>query len=158
MSHCPCQSGNSFGECCGPVINDQGLAKTPEGLMRARYTAYVRGEINFISNSHHPDKREELNEDEAKSWSEDSNWLGLKVLDSSENGDEGEVLFECTYEIDNENHVHRERSSFKRLNGLWYFFDGKLENTQAKRVGPKVGRNDPCPCGSGKKHKKCCLT
>ena len=24
------------------------------------------------------------------------------------------------------------------------------------REGPKVGRNDPCPCGSGKKHKKCC--
>jgi uncharacterized protein YecA (UPF0149 family) len=21
---------------------------------------------------------------------------------------------------------------------------------------PKVGRNDPCPCGSGKKYKKCC--
>ncbi len=26
----------------------------------------------------------------------------------------------------------------------------------AKREGPKVGRNDPCPCGSGKKYKKCC--
>jgi preprotein translocase subunit SecA len=25
-----------------------------------------------------------------------------------------------------------------------------------KRVGPKVGRNDPCPCGSGKKYKVCC--
>jgi len=24
------------------------------------------------------------------------------------------------------------------------------------RVGPKVGRNDPCPCGSGKKYKHCC--
>jgi hypothetical protein len=24
------------------------------------------------------------------------------------------------------------------------------------RIGPKVGRNDPCPCGSGKKYKKCC--
>jgi preprotein translocase subunit SecA len=24
------------------------------------------------------------------------------------------------------------------------------------RVGPKVGRNDPCPCGSGKKYKSCC--
>jgi len=23
-------------------------------------------------------------------------------------------------------------------------------------AGPKVGRNDPCPCGSGKKFKKCC--
>ena len=25
------------------------------------------------------------------------------------------------------------------------------------RQGPKIGRNDPCPCGSGKKYKKCCL-
>lgn len=29
--------------------------------------------------------------------------------------------------------------------------------SQPDRVGPKVGRNDPCPCGSGKKFKKCCL-
>jgi preprotein translocase subunit SecA len=29
---------------------------------------------------------------------------------------------------------------------------------QYVRATPKVGRNDPCPCGSGKKHKKCCLT
>ena len=26
-----------------------------------------------------------------------------------------------------------------------------------QRAGPGVGRNDPCPCGSGKKYKKCCL-
>jgi uncharacterized protein YecA (UPF0149 family) len=25
-----------------------------------------------------------------------------------------------------------------------------------RRDKPKVGRNDPCPCGSGKKYKKCC--
>ena len=25
-----------------------------------------------------------------------------------------------------------------------------------KRVGKKIGRNDPCPCGSGKKYKNCC--
>jgi preprotein translocase subunit SecA len=29
------------------------------------------------------------------------------------------------------------------------------ETTQ-KRQGSKIGRNDPCPCGSGKKYKKCC--
>jgi preprotein translocase subunit SecA len=27
---------------------------------------------------------------------------------------------------------------------------------QRVRSGAKVGRNDPCPCGSGKKYKKCC--
>jgi hypothetical protein len=31
------------------------------------------------------------------------------------------------------------------------------ESTPVVRQGPKVGRNEPCPCGSGKKYKKCCL-
>lgn len=26
-----------------------------------------------------------------------------------------------------------------------------------RRLGPKIGRNATCPCGSGKKYKKCCL-
>ena len=31
-----------------------------------------------------------------------------------------------------------------------------VEKAKPVRVGPKVGRNDPCPCGSGKKYKQCC--
>ena len=31
-----------------------------------------------------------------------------------------------------------------------------VEKAKPIRVGPKVGRNDPCPCGSGKKYKQCC--
>lgn len=34
---------------------------------------------------------------------------------------------------------------------------GMKHNKQTVRTLPKVGRNDPCPCGSGKKYKKCCL-
>jgi preprotein translocase subunit SecA len=33
---------------------------------------------------------------------------------------------------------------------------GQPMQKQPVRVGPQVGRNDPCPCGSGKKYKKCC--
>ena len=32
-----------------------------------------------------------------------------------------------------------------------------LEKEPVKRSAPKVGRNDPCPCGSGKKFKQCCM-
>lgn len=32
-----------------------------------------------------------------------------------------------------------------------------VSNRSQKRQGPKVGRNDPCPCGNGKKYKKCCM-
>jgi preprotein translocase subunit SecA len=35
-------------------------------------------------------------------------------------------------------------------------FDDADDTTPYKRESPKVGRNDPCPCGSGKKYKKCC--
>ena len=30
------------------------------------------------------------------------------------------------------------------------------DNITVRRTAPKVGRNDPCPCGSGKKYKQCC--
>ena len=52
--------------------------------------------------------------------------------------------------------VMHEKSEFEFLDGNWIF-------TKTLRQGPativsasKVGRNDPCPCGSGKKYKKCC--
>jgi uncharacterized protein len=36
-----------------------------------------------------------------------------------------------------------------------YWFERAIPET-VRREAPKVGRNDPCPCGSGKKHKNCC--
>ncbi len=30
------------------------------------------------------------------------------------------------------------------------------QSQTVRHTGPKIGRNDPCPCGSGKKYKKCC--
>ena len=41
------------------------------------------------------------------------------------------------------------------LNGM-RILDRALELT-IKRTEPKIGRNDKCPCGSGKKYKKCCI-
>lgn len=36
-------------------------------------------------------------------------------------------------------------------------FSGRLGHQTAVRPGAKIGRNDPCPCGSGLKYKKCCF-
>lgn len=51
---------------------------------------------------------------------------------------------------------HREESAGE----LSYSGGGESETRPAKnkpaKAGPRVGRNDPCPCGSGKKYKKCC--
>jgi preprotein translocase subunit SecA len=36
-----------------------------------------------------------------------------------------------------------------------YYEQNEPVKQEPVRVGPKVGRNDPCPCGSGKKYKNC---
>ncbi|MDH3771994.1 MAG: SEC-C metal-binding domain-containing protein, partial [Nitrospirota bacterium] len=52
---------------------------------------------------------------------------------------------------------HQELSLFRKQDGKWYFVDASDPTKQpVVRSEPKVGRNDLCPCGSGKKYKKCC--
>ena len=36
-----------------------------------------------------------------------------------------------------------------------YWLDKRISHAPIRRGGPKAGRNDPCPCGSGKKYKSC---
>jgi SEC-C motif domain protein len=61
------------------------------------------------------------------------------------------------FKIDGVLQKHHEKASFKKEeDGKWYFEDGKVQVQPYERTGEKVGRNDPCHCGSGKKFKKCC--
>jgi uncharacterized protein len=40
---------------------------------------------------------------------------------------------------------------------LWHRTDPPAESAPAQETGLRLGRNDPCPCGSGRKYKNCCL-
>lgn len=128
--------------------------------MRSRYTAYAVQNVDYVLDTHDPETRDEIDEADVRNWSERSEWLELEILDTKNGGEkdeEGEVEFIARYLIDGKVRNHRERSTFKKTKGRWYLHDGNvIGGTSVKREGPKVGRNDPCPCGSGKKHKKCC--
>jgi SEC-C motif-containing protein len=157
---CPCGTGQSHADCCGPIIGGERKAATAEQLMRARYTAYAQGEIDFILETMEPQRRAETDDDGIREWSENSEWLGLAVLATEGGGPEDEtgmVEFVAEYVYDGEERRHHERASFSRLEGSWYFVEGeKIQAQPYVRETPKVGRNDPCPCGSGRKYKKCC--
>ncbi|MCS6245185.1 MAG: SEC-C domain-containing protein [Opitutus sp.] len=49
-----------------------------------------------------------------------------------------------------------EKSEFQRIGGKWIFARTLRQGPAPVKTEPKVGRNDPCTCGSGKKFKKCC--
>ena len=160
MTECPCCSGMESESCCQPYLLGEKKAPTAEALMRSRYTAYATGRIDYIRDTTHPRNRAEFEEESAKKWSSDSEWLGLEIIstEAGEEGDaEGEVEFVATYEQEGEEVEHHEIAQFKRDKGNWYFVDGKFVGPETfVREQPKIGRNEPCPCGSGKKYKKCC--
>ena len=51
--------------------------------------------------------------------------------------------------------VHHETGYFKKVDGNWMYSVGSVKPMTVVREGAKIGRNDPCPCGSGKKYKHC---
>jgi SEC-C motif-containing protein len=67
------------------------------------------------------------------------------------------VDFSAYYEDAGVEQALHEKAEFAQIEGNWFY-------TRAVRTGPaplkssepKIGRNDPCPCGSGKKYKHCC--
>lgn len=157
---CPCCSGKQFSECCGPIVEHSIKAPTAESLMRARYTAYAMCNIDFLYASSGKEVQDEFDPEASRRWAEGSQWDGMEVI-STEKGteadDDGIVEFIARYSVNGTEFEHHERSIFQRVNGEWKFIDGKLVKPEPfVRETPKVGRNDPCPCGSGKKYKKCC--
>jgi SEC-C motif-containing protein len=128
--------------------------------MRARYSAFGAGKAEFLHQSLHPDHRHDHDIEATRRWVEGAQWLGLQIVEvhgGTQSDDEGSVEFIATYKEQGIVRPHHEVSRFLKQNGEWYFVDGKLVTPKTeKRSQPKVGRNDPCPCGSGKKYKKCC--
>ena len=130
--------------------------------MRSRYVAYTRGDIDYIARTTAPEAREGFDPGSARAWSAEATWLGLQVLKTDAGGRDdaaGSVEFIATYRRGGDTIAHHELSRFRRTErGSWTFVEGSppATRTPATLARPKVGRNDPCACGSGKKFKKCC--
>ena len=158
MEACPCGSSESYSRCCEPLITGQHPAETAEQLMRSRYSAYVKAQVEYIFETTHPEHRKGYDQQGTKEWAENSEWEGLDIVGVKNGGREdetGEVEFIATYREKGVKKVHHELAQFRKENGLWLFTDGRMAAHQPI-VSSKIGRNEPCTCGSGKKYKKCC--
>jgi SEC-C motif domain protein len=155
---CPCGSGASFADCCEQFINGERESKTAEELMRARYAAFATGAIDFIVASTQSRTRREIDIPYIRKWSETSTWRGLQIIDTKLVDDnKAYVSFEAQFTQAGKDQSHKEKGLFEREYGQWRFVTGQdLKNPTVRYETPRTGRNEPCPCGSGKKYKKCC--
>ena len=157
LERCPCGSGIGYSECCGPIISGNVAAPTAEALMRSRYTAYVKGEIDYIIRTYV--RADGADRKATEDWSRKADWKGLSLLRVEKGGpedSEGIVEFVAQYEMNGRAEEHHETAQFVKKDGAWLYDSGDVKTATVVRSGPKVGRNDPCPCGSGKKYKQCC--
>lgn len=171
--NCPCGSTTDYKTCCGPFLTGPTHPDTAEKLMRSRYTAYTRADIVYLKKTMVPEARKGFDDLATKQWAEGSKWKGLKIVSTQNGGPSdatGMVEFIATFERDGTGVDHHEVSQFRKTKAdEWLFIDGEAhEHKEGEghhetpkvvtvvREGSKVGRNDPCPCGSGKKYKKCC--
>jgi len=158
MSTCPCGSTATYSECCEPVISGAQPAATAEQLMRARYSAYVGVQMDFVFATTHPAHREGYDHAGTKEWAESSEWLGLEIVETKKGGREdesGEVEFIARFREKGVLREHHENAQFRKDGDAWYFTDGTMVKPKPITVS-KPGRNEPCTCGSGLKYKKCC--
>ncbi len=158
MSECPCGSAKPLAACCGPYM-DGAPAPTAEATMRSRYSAHVLGNASHLAATLSGDQRADYDREEAEQSFADTKWLGLEIRRTAKGGeadDSGEVEFVARYRMGLQHGVHHELSYFTREEGAWVFSGCEMNPKAATVKSNKVGRNDPCPCGSGKKYKKCC--
>ncbi|CAA7622664.1 YchJ family protein [Magnetospirillum sp. UT-4] len=156
MTTCPCGSGRDFDACCGPLLAGA-PAPAPEALMRARYVAFLQADMAYLTRTLAPEKQAEFDAVEVEMSAKDASGLGfeLRKVESGEDGT-ASVEYVARFKVRGEPYLHHELASFRHENGDWLYVDGEVNPRQAPRQVEKVGRNDPCPCGSGKKYKKCC--
>lgn len=128
--------------------------------MRSRYSAYVKRDYAHLERSLDAAQRTDFSLTDTRNWAEHSEWLGLTILRTEKGGPddaEGVVEFSARFRAGGKEHEHLEAARFTREDGQWRY-SGTVEakGETVHRESPKVGRNDPCPCGSGRKYKKCC--
>jgi SEC-C motif-containing protein len=142
---CPCGSNKTYLLCCEPLHTGVQKAQNPEKLMRSRYSAFAMGEAEYLFKTsldrHHA--TDEL--DQLKAAMGQVEWLKLEVLE----GYDDSVEFKAYFRDENGISLLHEKSKFVFEEGAWFYDEGTL-------FAAKIERNDGCPCGSGKKYKKCC--
>jgi SEC-C motif-containing protein len=117
--------------------------------MRSRYSAYATGNVEYLEQTWHANHRPQ-----PLQLDQHIKWLGLEILGQQSDNQQGKVEFEARCLIEGRVEAMHEDSDFICENGQWLYTTGHQLEPSFKPWKP--GRNEACPCGSGKKFKRCC--
>ena len=128
-SLCVCDSQKLFDDCCGRFLNGSQQAKTPEQLMRSRYSAYALGNFGeYLLRTWFPATARGLTAEKLSQ--RNCEWLGLEVIAKEQKGDQGQVEFRARFRDENGiDRVMHEKSVFQRIAGGWLYVGGEVSSS-----------------------------
>jgi SEC-C motif-containing protein len=158
MIECPCGSSITLDACCGLYIDGK-PAPTALSLMKSRYSAFVLVKGEYLKSTLSEHQKADFDSEEFEQQAAGTKWMGLEIRNCVNGGvkdETGTVEFVAKYKEKGQHVVHHELAKFTREDGKWVFNDCVVNPKLEQRIIEKIGRNDPCSCGSNKKFKKCC--
>ena len=121
--YCYCGSLTTFESCCQKFIDFSQNAKSPEDLMRSRYSAYATQAIDYLIATTAFFQRQSLSKREVLIWSQSNQWNKLEIIVSTLNT----VEFKAYYtDSNNFPFIHHEKSTFIIEAGKWCYVDGEF--------------------------------
>lgn len=114
---CPCSSNRSYKSCCQPLHDKKLTANSAEQLMCSRYSAFCLGKIDYLIATLLPEKRQDDDEQILHQTIKDTHWLGLKIIQHSQQEQTASVEFIAFYQDNPVSQLH-ERSRFIHQGGL----------------------------------------
>ena len=141
MQNCPCCSGKAFQACCEPLLLGKQHARNPEQLMRSRYAAFVKRNVDYIFLTMIGPALASADREEIQNFVNHTRWTGLKLtyanaITPRENT--GFVEFSAHFIEDGRPQVLSERSKFIKINSdngedfRWFYYGGEHKRLDFK--------------------------
>lgn len=128
---CPCGAKATIDKHCLPIIQGKAKPETAERLMRARFTAYSMGDVDFLIQTTAAAFREKLDADELQDYCDSIRCISLKVLATEAGGakdETGVVKFHASLMVNGKRTLHSEVSRFHREDGDWVYAEDPSED------------------------------
>lgn len=109
------------------------MPPTAEALMRSRYSAFAKNEMQYLRDTTDPQTLENIDDEANKEWAERAKFLKLEIVRAEEKGTKGVVEFKAFYSVDDEDYVHHEVSTFRKQAGQWFFKSGKVKAEKTEK-------------------------
>jgi SEC-C motif-containing protein len=101
------------------------IATSAEQMMRSRFSAFCVRNLEYLKQTTDPQQFSHIDWEANEEWMNSVDFKKLEILRAEESGPKAVIEFKAFYDLHGKASIHHEISKFRKLQGEWFFRDGK---------------------------------